>query len=129
MLISLHNKLTHLNGVINPEAVDRLEDMLGRRFTVAKMHHYKQGQKYGNLASAIPKPKYRVIWNTMWTHTIPDNPGMYTAALAIGNKAALPKKYVVKPKIPLKRRATMTTLASRRHQGGVQGTHPVCSGQ
>jgi hypothetical protein len=34
MLISLHDKLTHLNGVITPEAVNRLEDELGRIFTV-----------------------------------------------------------------------------------------------
>jgi hypothetical protein len=35
-LISLHDKLTHLNGMITPEAVDRLKDELGRIFTVAK---------------------------------------------------------------------------------------------
>jgi hypothetical protein len=46
MLISLRKKLTCLNGVITPEAIDRLKDELGRIFTVAKTHHYKQGQKY-----------------------------------------------------------------------------------
>jgi hypothetical protein len=61
MLISLHSKLTHLNGVITPEAVNRLKDEHRRIFTVAKIHHYKQGQKYGHLASAIPKPKYRLV--------------------------------------------------------------------
>jgi hypothetical protein len=35
-LISLHNKLTCLNGVITLEAVDRLKDELGGIFTVAK---------------------------------------------------------------------------------------------
>jgi hypothetical protein len=55
-MVSSKNKLTCLNGVITPEAVNRLEDELGRIFTVAKTHHYKQGQKYGHLASAIPKP-------------------------------------------------------------------------
>ncbi len=43
-------KMTHLNGVITPEAVDRLEDELGGIFTVVKTHHYEQGQKYGHLA-------------------------------------------------------------------------------
>jgi hypothetical protein len=52
-LISLHEKLTHLNSVITPEAVNRFEDKLGRIFTLAKMHHCKQGQKYGHLSSAI----------------------------------------------------------------------------
>jgi hypothetical protein len=77
--------------VIILEAVDRLKDELGRIFMVAKMHHYKQSQKYGHLASAIPEPKYRlVIGNATWIHTIPTNPGAYsTAVLAVGNAAAL----------------------------------------
>ena len=52
-LITLRDKLTRLNGVITPEAVDKLEDELGGIFTVAKTHHYDQGQKYGHLASAF----------------------------------------------------------------------------
>ncbi len=56
-LISLRDKLTCLNGVINPEAVNRFKDELSRIFTVAKTLHYEQGQKYGHLVSAIPKPK------------------------------------------------------------------------
>ena len=43
--------------MITPEAIDRLKDELSRIFTVAKIHHYKQGKKYGHLASIIPKPK------------------------------------------------------------------------
>jgi hypothetical protein len=39
MLISLHDKLTCLNGVITPEAVDRLNELSGI-FTVAKTHNY-----------------------------------------------------------------------------------------
>ncbi len=53
-LISLRDKLTRLNVVITPEAVDKREDELGGIFTVTKTHHYEQGQKYGHLASAIP---------------------------------------------------------------------------
>jgi hypothetical protein len=60
-LISLQDKLTRLNGVITPKAVNKLEDELGRIFTVTKTHHYKQGQKYGHLASAIPESKYRLV--------------------------------------------------------------------
>ncbi len=40
-LISLHDKLTRLNGVITPEAVDKLKDELGGIFTVTKTHHYE----------------------------------------------------------------------------------------
>jgi hypothetical protein len=100
-LISLRDKLTRLNGVITPEAVDKLEDELSGIFTVTKTHHYKQGQKYGHLASAIPEQKYRlVIGNAIWTHTVPDNPGTYLqAALGIGNSAALQEQHVAEHKI------------------------------
>jgi hypothetical protein len=82
-LISLRNKLTCLNGMITLEAVNRLKDELGRIFTVAKTHHYEQGQKYGHLASAIPKP-------AMCTHTVPADPGAYSLqALAIIKAATL----------------------------------------
>ncbi len=60
-LVALPKKLKRFNGTITPEAVDRLEDELGGIFTVAKTHHYKQGQKYGHLVSAILKPKYMLI--------------------------------------------------------------------
>ena len=71
-IISLRDKLTRLNCVITSEAVDKLEDKLGGIFTVAKTHHYDQGQKYGHLASAIPKSKYRlVISDATWTHSVP----------------------------------------------------------
>jgi hypothetical protein len=94
-LLSLHKKLTCLNGVITPEAVNRLEDELSRIFTVAKTHH---------LTSAIPKPKYRlVIRNATWIHTIPADPGTYSmAALAVGNAAALCEQYVAEHKILMK---------------------------
>jgi hypothetical protein len=54
-LIKLQDKLTCLNGVITLEAVDKLEDELGGIFTMGTTHYYTQGQKYGHLASAIPK--------------------------------------------------------------------------
>jgi hypothetical protein len=103
-LIKLWDKLTCLNGVITPEAVDKLEDKLGGIFTMAKTHHYTQGQKYGHLASAIPKSKYRlVIGIATWTHRVPTNPGAYSAdALNAGNAAATRKHFVAQHKIKQK---------------------------
>ena len=94
-LVNLRDKLTRLNGVITPEAVDKLEDELGGIFTVAKTHHYDEGQKYGHLASAIPEAKYRIVLgNDTWTHTVPLDPGAYSAdALAAGNSAATPEQF------------------------------------
>ncbi len=78
-LIFLRDKLTRLNGVITPEAVDKLEDKLGGIFMVAKTHHYVQGQKYGHLASAIPESKYRlIIGDGTWTHGVPADLGAYS---------------------------------------------------
>jgi hypothetical protein len=104
MLIKLWDKLTHLNGVITPEAVVNLEDKLGRIFTAAKTHHYTQGQKYGHLASAIPKSKYRlVIGSATWTHMVPTDPGAYSVdALNAGNVAAMHKQFVAQHKIKQK---------------------------
>jgi hypothetical protein len=90
-LISLCYKLKRFNGVITPEAVNRLKAELGGIFTDAKTYHYEQGQKYGHLASTISEPKYRlVIKNVTWIHTVPADPGAYSMqALAVGNAAAL----------------------------------------
>jgi hypothetical protein len=101
MLISLHNKLTCLSGMITPEAINRLKDELSGIFTVAKIHHYEQGQKYEHLTNAIPEPKYRlVIGNPMWIHTTSANPDTYSlAALAVRNAAALQEQYVAEHKI------------------------------
>jgi hypothetical protein len=120
-LISLRDKLTQLNGVIMPEAVDKLEDELGGIFTVTKTRHYEQGQKYGHLASAIPESKYRlVIGNTTWNHTVPTNPGAYSSnALAAGNAAATQEQFVVQRKIEQE----LQGLPERRRGG--KGTHPV----
>ena len=104
MLISLRDKMTRLNGLITPEAVDKLEDEIGGIFTVAKTHHYDQGQKYGHLASAIPEAKYRlVIGNATWTHSVPADPGAYSqAALVAGTSAAQREQLVAEHKILLK---------------------------
>ena len=60
-IIGLCDKLTCLNSTITPEAVDKLEDKIGRIFTMSKTHHYTQGQKYDHLVSAIPKGEYRIV--------------------------------------------------------------------
>ena len=103
-LISLRDKLTRLNGVITPEAMDKLKDKLGGIFTVTKTHHYEQGQKYGHLASAIPESKYRlIIGDATWNHTVPTDPGAYSAdALAAGNAAATREQFVAQHKIEQK---------------------------
>jgi hypothetical protein len=101
MLISLRDKLTRLNGLITPEAVDKLKDELGGIFTVTKTHHYEQGQKYKHLASVIPEQKYRlVIGDATWAHTVPGDPGAYSqAALGVGNSAVLQEQHMAEHKI------------------------------
>ena len=115
-LISLQDKLTCLNGVITPKAVNKLKDELSGIFTVTKTHHYEQGQKYGHLASAIPEAKYRlVIGNATWVHGVPADLGAYSqAALGAGNAAPCESNSWQSTR-SLKR-ATMTTLASKRRE-------------
>ena len=60
-LIGLHDKITHLNGIITPEGIDKLEGKLGGVCTLIKTHHYMEGQKYGHLASVILQEKYRIV--------------------------------------------------------------------
>jgi hypothetical protein len=100
-LIGLRDKITHLNGIIMPEGVDKLEDKLGGVCTLIKTHHYTEGQKYGHLASVIPQEKYRiVISNNAWTHAAPANPGAYlAAALGVGNAVAQRKQFIAKHKV------------------------------
>jgi hypothetical protein len=110
-LINLWDKLTRINGLITLEAVNKPEDELGGIFTLAKTHHYTQGQKYGHLASAIPKSKYRlIIGNATWTHMVPTDPEAYPAdALNASNVAAMHKQF----------------LAQHKIQRGGEGTHPL----
>ncbi len=115
-LISLRDKLTCLNGLITPEAVNKLEDELGGIFTVTKTHHYEQGQKYGHLASAILESKYRlVIGDATWVCGVPANPGAYSqAALGASNAAALQEQLVAEHKILQKN--FNDSLASKRRE-------------
>ena len=99
-LIGVRDKITRLHGIITPESVAKLEDKLGGVCTIIKTHHYEQGQKYGHLASVIPRDKYRiVISDAAWDHTAPADPGAYsTAALAVGNAAAQREQLVAEHK-------------------------------
>ncbi len=95
-LINLQGKMTHLNGDITLKAIDCIEDKLGGIFTVIKTHHYEQGQKYGHLASAIPEAKYRiVIADPTWTHTVPNDPGAYSAAAMVAGTLAAQREQLV----------------------------------
>ncbi len=87
--------------MITPEALDKLEDELGGIFTVAKAHHYVQGQKYGHLASAIPESTYRlIIGDSTWVHNVPADPGTYSqAALGAGNAAAIQEQLMAEHRI------------------------------
>jgi hypothetical protein len=79
--------------LITPEAIDKLEDELGGIFTVAKKHHYKQGQKYGHLASVIPESKYRLInSDATWEHSVPVHPSAYSQAALVASNI-LQKNY------------------------------------
>jgi hypothetical protein len=123
-LISLQDKLTCLNGIITPEAIDKLKDKLGGIFTVMKTHHCNQGQKYGHLASVIPESKYRLIMgNAAWTHMVPTNPGAYSAnALTAGIAAAMCKQFVVQHKIKQK---SYRDYLSIEEAGDRRETHPL----
>ena len=59
MLINLRDKMTRLNGVITPEAVDRLKDELGGIFTVVKRTTTNRGK---NMAiSQAPSLKQNTV--------------------------------------------------------------------
>jgi hypothetical protein len=107
-LINLRDKMTHLNSVITPKSIDTLKDELGRIFTVIKMHHYTQGQKYGHLASAIPEAKYHIVIATRaWAHTAPVNPRAYSQqALATARAAALQEQHIAQHKGLIKNHPT-----------------------
>jgi hypothetical protein len=61
IFIGLWDKITCLNGVINPEGINDLENELSSMCTIIKTHHFTEGQKYGHLASIIPQNKYRIV--------------------------------------------------------------------
>jgi hypothetical protein len=95
-LIRIHDKITHINGNIMLESVNKLKDELGGICMLIKTHHYRQGQKYSHLASVIPKLKYRIIiGENTWTHTAPVDPGTYLPAAVIAEVAAALRDQIV----------------------------------
>jgi hypothetical protein len=86
MLISLHKKLTRLNGVITPEAINRLEDKLG-----------------GILPALSPSQSTGSSLETKPEHTQHQMTRVHIqAALGIGNAAAQCRQLMAEHKILLK---------------------------
>jgi len=86
MLVAQKDAITRITGIITPESINGLENMLGGAFTKLKSTHFTEGQRYSFLATMIPQEKYRiVIRDATWNYAAPDNPGEYAvAALAPG---------------------------------------------
>jgi hypothetical protein len=73
------------------------------------LHHGKDpslhsGTEVWPPGKCDPKSKYRLVTsNATWTHTVPTNPGAYSAdALNAGNTAAMCKQFVAQHKIKQK---------------------------
>ncbi len=101
MLVAQKDAITKITGIITPESIDTLENKLGGAFTILKSTHFTDGQRYGFLATVIPKAKYRIIIsNAEWVYADPVDPGMYSAAaLVAGVSAAQQDSLVAQHKI------------------------------
>ncbi len=90
MLVAQKDTITKITGIITPESIDGLENELGGAFTKLKSTHFKEGQRYGLLATVIPQEKYPiVIRDAAWVYEAPANPGAYAAtALVAGVSTA-----------------------------------------
>ncbi len=95
-LIGICDKITHLNGNITPESINKLKDKLGGICMLIKTHHYRQGQTNGQLASVIPEAKHQiVIGDNTWTHMAPVDPGAYSPAAVVAGVAAAQREQIV----------------------------------
>ena len=89
MLVAQKDAITKITGIITPESIDTLENKLGGAFTILKSTHFTDGQRYGFLATVIPKAKYRIIIsNAEWVYADPVDPGMYSAAALVAGVSA-----------------------------------------
>ncbi len=89
MLVAQKDAITKIAGIITPKSIDTFENELGGAFTIVKSTHFVDGQRYGSLASVIPKGKYWVvISNLTWVYVAPANPGMYLAAALVAGVSA-----------------------------------------
>jgi hypothetical protein len=100
MLVAQKDIITKITGIITPKSINTLENELGGAFTILKSTHFTDGQRYGFLASVIPKDKYRIVTNSpAWVYTAPVDPGVYVAtALAAGVSVAQCKQIVAQHK-------------------------------
>jgi hypothetical protein len=96
LLVAQKDSITRIEGVITPEAIDNLENELGRAFTILKSTQFADGERYGYLATVILQDKYRiVIGNPAWTYKVPVNPGSYTAAALVAGVSAAQRKQII----------------------------------
>jgi hypothetical protein len=100
MLVTQKDTITKITGIITPKSIDTLKNKLGGAFTILKSNHFADSQRYGFLASVIPKEKYWiVIADPDWVYAAPANPGAYGAkALVAGVSAAQHKQIVANHK-------------------------------
>ncbi len=96
MLVMQKDAITKITGIITPESIDGLENKLGGAFTKLKSTHFKEGRRYGFLATVIPQEKYRiVISNVAWVYEAPANPGAYAAAALVAGVSAAQREQLV----------------------------------
>ncbi len=96
MLVAQKDTITKTMGIITHESVNILKNELGGAFTILKSTHFNKGQRYGFLATVIPKAKYRIVINNpMWAYTAPGNPGAYAAAALGANVSAAQREQIV----------------------------------
>jgi hypothetical protein len=69
---------------------------LGGAFTILQSNHFADGQRYGFLASVIPKEKYQiVIADPDWVYAAPANPGVYAAKALVARVSAAQHEQIV----------------------------------
>jgi hypothetical protein len=97
MLVAQKDAITKITGIITPESIDGLENELRGAFTKLKSTHFKEGQRYGFLATVIPQEKYRiVISDAAWVYKAPaNNPGAYAAAALVAGVSAAQREQLV----------------------------------
>ncbi len=96
MLVAQKDTITKITGIITPKSIDTLENKLGGAFTILKSTHFNEGQRYGFLATVIPKAKYRIIINNpTWVYAAPRNLGAYAAAALGANVSTAQRKQIV----------------------------------
>ncbi len=127
MLIAQKDTITKIMGIITPKSINNLENKLGGAFTILKSTHFKEGQRYGFLATVIPQAKYHIVINNpMWVYAVPGNPGVYAVA-ALGAKVSAAQREQADCCTPQGRTNAMRQLPW--HAGSRQRTPALWRGQ